>query len=67
MKKLNNLKNCQDELKISNGLCKIRSNSVWGAIRGLETFSQLTYISDDNKVICIKYQIKVIISICFFN
>jgi hexosaminidase len=28
----------------------VKSKTVWGAIRGMETFSQLTYITSENKV-----------------
>lgn len=40
----------EDELKISSGIARLYSNSVWGAIRGIETFSQLTFITDLKKV-----------------
>lgn len=39
------------ELRISSGVATIKSTSVWGAIRGMETFSQLTFISDNKLVI----------------
>lgn len=33
------------ELRVNSGIAKIKANSVWGAVRGMETFSQLTFIS----------------------
>jgi hypothetical protein len=37
-----------DELKVSTYQATIKAKSVWGAIRGLETFSQLTFFTNDN-------------------
>lgn len=38
-----------DELLVGV-VSKIKANSVWGALRGLETFTQLTDLTDDKKV-----------------
>lgn len=37
-------------IKIIDGSADLQSKSVWGAIRALETFSQLTFFTDDNKL-----------------
>lgn len=40
-----------DNLKINpNGFATLDSKEVWGALRGLETFSQLIYTNDDGAV-----------------
>ncbi len=39
-----------DELTISGTFATVTAKSVWGALRGLETFSQLTFIVDDHFV-----------------
>lgn len=33
-----------------SGIAKLKAKSVWGAIRGLDTFSQLTFFTPDKKV-----------------
>lgn len=38
------------ELHIKSGVASVKSKSVWGAIRGMETFSQLTFITEENKL-----------------
>ena len=39
-----------DSLNVTAGQSKLSSQSVWGALRGLETFSQLVYQDDDGMV-----------------
>lgn len=49
-----------DNLTVNSKGAELYSESVWGALRGLETFSQLTYFTDDNKVFFPKYKISII-------
>ena len=39
-----------DSLYVSMKSAEIRSKSIWGMLRGLETFSQLIYENDDGNV-----------------
>ncbi len=38
------------ELRIQKGTALLKSKSVWGALRGLDTFSQLIYLTTDQKL-----------------
>ena len=50
LKKLVLILNIKDELRISGGKAILVAPSVWGAVRGLDTFSQLTYITNTKQV-----------------
>lgn len=41
-----------DQLSITNATGKIQSESVWGILRGLESFSQLLTVSADGLSVC---------------
>jgi hypothetical protein len=45
-----------DTLIIKSNSCEINAVSIWGALRGLETFSQLVY-TDDNILVCFIFKL----------
>jgi len=40
----------KDEIEINNGTVNLNTETVWGVLRGLESFSQLTYVTEKKQV-----------------
>lgn len=40
-----------DEIKIKNSSGLLSASSIWGILRGLETFSQLVYLETDGSTV----------------
>lgn len=45
------IRNFTDDLKISESEGLLESNSIWGILRGIESFSQLLYLSPDGRAV----------------
>jgi hypothetical protein len=56
----------KDKLTISNEMAIVEASTVWGLLRGLETFSQLIYINEQNYVCSLDMYIIFLISLLIF-